>query len=122
VIILILGAVFTAKVVRARRKLRDANAQLQDDLVARDLVEAALRDSEARFRALFDSAPQTVVAVDRSGTIIFANQRSREMFGSDSLIGKNIEILVPQSSRPLLALTRNMDAGGNGPLHWNHPR
>ncbi len=93
----LLGGVFALKLSHSRRRLRDANRQLQVDLDARAKAETALRDSESRFRALFDSAPQSVFAIDRNNSIVFANRKCEEMFGQapERLIGKNPEILIP---------------------------
>jgi PAS domain S-box-containing protein len=98
-IVILLGAVFIVNQIGVRKRLRAINMRLQEDLLARERAEAALRDSEARFRALFDSAPQTVIAVDRSGTVVFANERSREMFGNAGIAGGNIADLVPERFR-----------------------
>ena len=97
-VLVLLGAAFTLSLFRSRRRLRAANARLQVDLEARARAEAALRDSEARFRALFDSAPQTVLAMDHDGVIVFANRKCEEMFGQapEGLIGKSAETLLPE--------------------------
>lgn len=47
----LLGGVFTLKLSRSRRRLREANRRLQVDLDARVKAEAALRNSEARASA-----------------------------------------------------------------------
>jgi PAS domain S-box-containing protein len=93
----LLGGGFALKLSHSRRRLRDANRRLQVDLDARVKAEAALRNSEARFRALFDSAPQSVFAIDRNGAIVFANRKSEDMFGRapGRLIGRSLEVLLP---------------------------
>jgi PAS domain S-box-containing protein len=95
---ILLGAAFTVNLLRSRRRLRAANVQLEVDLEARIRAEAALRDSEARFRTLFDSAPQTVLAMDRDGVIVFANRKSEDMFGyaPGQLVGKSMAVLLPE--------------------------
>ena len=79
-------------------RLRRYNKRLQRDLEARMRAEAALRESEARFRALFDSAPQTVAAIDRNGIIVFVNRRAEEMFGRpcEQFVGKSLEAALPE--------------------------
>ena len=105
VFILLLAAAFAFVQSRGRRRLRDANTRLRDDLEIRKLTEAALRNSEARFRALLDAAPQTVIAFDPSGAIVFANQRLREMFGSSISTGGDIRNLVAERFRDTLLKT-----------------
>ena len=82
-------------------KQRRLNARLERDLLARIRAEAALQVSEARFRALFDSAPQTVLAMDREGAISFVNRKAEEMFGRsrEELAGKSAELLLPERLR-----------------------
>jgi PAS domain S-box-containing protein len=57
--------------------------------------------SESRFRALFDSASQGVLAVDDSGCITLVNAKTEEMFGyhRDELIGQPLDVLLPERYR-----------------------
>lgn len=67
------------------------------DISARTHSEAQLRESELRFRRVFDSAADGLISVDQHGCITMINPRSLEMFGYTALelIGQPIEILVP---------------------------
>ncbi|MFN6972418.1 MAG: sensor histidine kinase, partial [Rheinheimera sp.] len=67
------------------------------DISARANSEAQLRESELRFRRVFDSAADGLISVDQQGCITMINPRSLEMFGYTALelIGQPIEILVP---------------------------
>lgn len=67
------------------------------DMSARSHSEAQLRESELRFRRVFDSAADGLISVDQQGLITMINPRSLEMFGYsvEELIGQPIEILVP---------------------------
>jgi PAS domain S-box-containing protein len=51
------------------------------DITERKKVEAALQESEKRFRELTDLLPQTVYEVDTSGRITYANRFAFEAFG-----------------------------------------
>ncbi len=96
--LLLLGVVFLLRQQRGRKRLAAVNLRLEEDIRARARTEAALRDSEARFRTLLDSAPQTVLALDPAGMIAFANAKAEQMFGypHDQLIWTSAAALFPE--------------------------
>ena len=57
--------------------------------------------SGERFRGLLEAAPDGLVIVDASGTIMLVNSQTERMFGwrREELIGKPIEMLVPERFR-----------------------
>ena len=79
--IMLLIAQFIARRDRAllREALREA-ARLQAEL-ARQEAEEALRLTEAQFRTVFDGAAIGIAVVDRTGTMLDANDVFRTMFG-----------------------------------------
>jgi diguanylate cyclase (GGDEF)-like protein/PAS domain S-box-containing protein len=84
--VLIVGimiAIAQLAATRDRAALRGAlreQARLQAEL-ARQETEAALRLSEAQFRAVFDGAAIAIAVVDRNGSLIDANDVFRLTFG-----------------------------------------
>ncbi|HYL75167.1 MAG TPA: PAS domain S-box protein, partial [Bryobacteraceae bacterium] len=61
-------------------------------------AEDDLRKSKAMFEALFESAPDAMLASDKDGRIVFANSQSEKMFSysRSELLGRPIETLVPK--------------------------
>ncbi|HVJ62746.1 MAG TPA: PAS domain S-box protein, partial [Tahibacter sp.] len=53
------------------------------------------------YRALFETAPDAMVVVDRSGRIVLANPQATRLFGYpiDELQGQAVEILLPENVR-----------------------
>ncbi len=63
-------------------------------------AEASLRESEARFRALFEHASDLIIAVALDGAIISVNRATEETlrWPREALIGRNIrELITPES-------------------------
>jgi PAS domain S-box-containing protein len=56
-----------------------------------------LHASEARFRALLESAPDAIVIVDRQGTVLLANTQADALFGyaREELVGESVDRLLP---------------------------
>lgn len=64
-------------------------------------AKEALRDSDAKFRALLEAAPDAMVIVDQHGIIVLVNALTKRMFGYsiEELIGQHVEILMPLQMR-----------------------
>src|SRR4051812_22642062 len=62
---------------------------------SRRAAEAALRESEERFRALFESSPDACKFVTSDGVFIDINRAAEEMFGyrRDEVVGKTVQDL-----------------------------
>lgn len=70
------------------------------DISERKKAVRALQESEARYRELANSLPETVFEIDRDGNITFVNEKSQEMFGYtlDDLTKEThfSEMLIPE--------------------------
>ena len=64
-------------------------------------VESTLRDSEARFKALFQGAPDAIIITDKNSRIILVNNQAITLFGypMDELMGNSIDIVIPERYR-----------------------
>ncbi len=65
-------------------------------LLARQRLEASLRESEARLAAFLDGSHDLVVVVDASGTIMFTNEAVHRRLGyrPEELIGRNASVVI----------------------------
>jgi len=66
------------------------------DLSERREMEEKLRESEYKYRLLFESANDAIILID-GNTILECNHRTEEMFGCsrDQLIGKSVQSFTP---------------------------
>ena len=81
-------------------RLKGAQAGLHDleDVIARAMeVEEALVESEARNRAILETAVDAIITIDEQGVIVSANPAAGEMFGYDvaEMTGERINTLMP---------------------------
>jgi PAS domain S-box-containing protein len=96
-----------AKIARdiTQRKLAE-EAQEASELRFRALAEKesiaqAEMIAERKFRALIENAPDAILQVDSNGVILIANRTAESMFGysSEELMGKEVDLLVPEANR-----------------------
>ena len=73
------------------------------DIGERRRAEDALRDSEARTRAVIDGVADAIVTIDEHGIIQALNVAATAMFGysADELLGRDVTLLVPEPHHEL---------------------
>jgi two-component system sensor kinase FixL len=80
----------SGRVVGAAATVRDQTAQRR--------AERNLRASEARSRAIIETAVDAIILIDRRGQIEAFNQAAERLFGypAHEVVGRNVSMLMPQ--------------------------
>ena len=80
--------------------VQNANVALVNDPDTNPRPGAAPQE-ESKFGRLLEAAPDAMVIVDKSGRIVLANSRTKEIFGysREELLGQPVEILIPEQFR-----------------------
>lgn len=88
--------------LRTDRGLSLVMATLRD-VTERKHAEQALLESEARMRAIVDTAVDAIVTIDEVGVMERVNPRAEALFGytSAEMIGRNVSMLMPSPNREL---------------------
>ncbi|MDP3823620.1 MAG: CHASE domain-containing protein [Burkholderiales bacterium] len=114
----------TGRARRVETAVRERTAALQAEMREREGAEAALRESEQRFRNILNNVPIGVVYTDLNGQIIQANPRFCELTGY-----KEHELLALRPPDYTLAEDVAQDAGltaqlvrGEIPMYRRHKR
>ncbi|MGO8854967.1 MAG: CheR family methyltransferase [Steroidobacteraceae bacterium] len=91
-----------------------AVATTERDITERKRASDTLRASEAKFRALIESAPEALVIVNEAGKIEVANAQAQRLFGypKDELLGMSVEQLIPERFRAQHVTDRHGFLGG----------
>ncbi len=85
-------------------ELYNKNSQLEHEISERVHMESTLKESEEKYRRLYNNAPDMYHSLDKNGIVIECNDTECKMLGyeKDEIIGKPIEYFVTVNSRQLL--------------------
>jgi two-component system sensor histidine kinase UhpB len=72
-------------------ELREVNKRLKEEIEERKKIEQELRDSERRFRLVFENANDGIAYVDHDGIILDVNDKMEQIIGHKrhEVVGKN---------------------------------
>ena len=97
-------------------------SKIARDITDRRQMEAALRDSEGRLRAIIDASPECVEIVDSEGELVFMNAAGITMIEADclnSVQGCSVfDLIAPEHRSAWIANHRRVCAGEK--LDWQY--
>ncbi len=86
-----------------KRAVREADERRKLKLAEkmREMALEDLRNLEAKYRGVLETAPDAVIIVDQHYEITFVNEQARQTFGytAEELLGKSLAMLVPERLR-----------------------
>ena len=115
-----------ARVAQRTEELARANVSLNLEIVERRGVEARLKESEARFRAIVETSPIPLCITSMpEGDILYMNQPLRELFALDTtqpVLGNIIDLYAsPKERGQLLCHLRDEGSLRNAELSFRRP-
>lgn len=87
------------------------------DITVRKSLERAIKESEERYRTLFDHAEDSMLMLDSEGRAVAVNEREEEIIGypKDALLGRAFAAIVDEEDRDAFTglFKRALDGGKN---------
>ena len=87
-----LGNELQARSIASERALK----RVSQEVMEREQVENALRDSEGKFRSIVQTAPDFILTLDRQGTVLFINRTLPGFKGEDVIGSSGFDYIPPE--------------------------
>jgi diguanylate cyclase (GGDEF)-like protein/PAS domain S-box-containing protein len=81
----VLLTIFSARLCKSQIVIRLRHAELSKEVEVRRAAESSLKQSEKRFRSLFERSPDPTLILGEGGFCTQANASAREVFGYDDM-------------------------------------
>ncbi len=85
--------------------LRESDCRLKQEFAERERMDEALKESEGRYRILFELSPDAILLLGMDFSILNANRQYSELLGvkaAEEVIGQNALAYVVPDDRPLI--------------------
>ncbi|HEY0073712.1 MAG TPA: PAS domain S-box protein [Abditibacteriaceae bacterium] len=85
------------RVAERTQEISLANEQLAQQIIEREKAQAALSESELRFRSVVETADDAIVMSDQGGNIIAWNRGAQKMFGysTEEALNQPVGLIIP---------------------------
>jgi PAS domain S-box-containing protein len=105
------------------RELAASNRKLAHQITRRQTAQAALQESEQKFRSVVESAQDAIVTIDYRGRIVKLNRGAEQMFGyrREALLGRSVTRLIPKPLRAAARFTLKCLVTGGQQHHLKRP-
>jgi PAS domain S-box-containing protein len=98
-------------------------SKIARDITAQKQVEESLRESEERFRAIFETTPECVKLVAPDGTLLHMNSPGLKMVGADgaaAVVGASVyDLVAPEDRDRFRSFNRRICSGEKGSLEFD---
>ncbi len=114
----------TAEIVSMNQSLSSVNRELKAEIAERKRVEDALRESEQRFRSIFDHTTVGLCLTEPLGDIVVANRALHQILAiqDGGLTGKQLTDFVKSVDLPVFKRTCGNESGKESDLNLSEIR